>query len=255
MAHPAVKDFLRLLDGFDRSKRRCEVFADFCEAAYCAIAKRASPYADQRETLEKQYMQVVARYPNKDDVRKMPELLAIATIAIGAGGLDFMGQVAGELGALDAGLGQFFTPYDVSRLIAEMNLGDAADMIAERGFITVQEPAAGAGGMLVAAADALEAQDLSLHDVWMEAIELSRGTFHMLYLQLALRGIAGRVICGNALSNETFISAFTPAAARFVARHGHPFASQIAAEKAAEDAARKKADLIALLEQDHMPAL
>lgn len=255
MAHPAVKDFLRLLDGFDRSKRRCDVFADFCEMAYCAIAKRASPYGDQREALEQQYMQVVARYRNKDDVRKMPELLALATPVIGTGGLDFMGQVAGELGALDAGLGQFFTPYEVSHLIAAMNLGDAAEMIAARGFITIQEPAAGAGGMLVAAADALEAQGLSLNDAWMEAIELSRSTFHMLYVQLALRGIAGRVICGNALSCETFSSAFTPAAAHFVARHGHPFASQIAAAKAVEDAARKKADLIALLEHDHMPAL
>lgn len=255
MAHPAVKDFLRLLDGFDRSKRRCEVFADFCEMAYCAIAKQASPYADQRETLEKQYMQAVARYRNKDEVRKMPELLAIASTVIGTGGLDFMGQVAGELGALDAGLGQFFTPYEVSHLIAVMNLGDAASVIAEHGFITIQEPAAGAGGMLVAAADTLEAEGLSLDDAWMEAIELSRSTFYMLYVQLALRGIAGRVICGNALSCETFISAFTPAAACFVARHGHPFARQIAAEKAAEDTARKKADLIAMLEIQHMPAI
>lgn len=56
MAHPAVKDFLRLLAKRDRSKRQTEVFADFCELAYCALAKKASPCPEQRETKEAQYM-------------------------------------------------------------------------------------------------------------------------------------------------------------------------------------------------------
>ena len=210
MTQPAVKDFLRLLRKRDRSKRQTEVFADFCELAYCALAKQASPFPDQRDLLEAQYMRVVGRYRDPDDIRAMPEMLAIALTTIRAGGADFMGQVAGEIGALDAGLGQFFTPYEVSRLIAEMNLGDAHAMIADRGFITIQEPAAGAGGMLLAAADTLEARNIALSSVWMEAIELSRSTYHMLYIQLAARGIAGRVICGNALSLETHTWAYTP---------------------------------------------
>lgn len=254
MAHPAVKDFLRLLSKRDRSKRQTEVFADFCELAYCALAKKASPFPDQRDQLEAQYMQVVSRYRDPDDIRAMPEMLALALSAIRAGGTDFMGQVAAEQGALDAGLGQFFTPYEVSRLIAEMSLGDAAAMIADKGFLTLQEPAAGAGGMLLAAADTLEAQNIALTDVWMEAIELSRSTYHMLYVQMAARGIAGCVICGNSLSLETYASAYTPAAAEFVAMHCHPFARQIAQEMAAQATAQKKADLIAMLEAEHMQA-
>lgn len=254
MAHPAVNDFLRLLRKRDRSKRQTEVFADFCELAYCALAKQASPFPDQRDQLEAQYMRVVGRYRDPDDIRAMPEMLAIALTTIRAGGADFMGQIAGEIGALDAGLGQFFTPYEVSRLIAEMNLGDAAAMIADRGFITIQEPAAGAGGMLLAAADTLEAQNIALSSVWMEAIELSHSTYHMLYVQLAARGIAGRVFCGNALSLETHTWAYTPAAADFVALHGHPFAGQIAQEKSEQATAQKKANLIAMLEAEHMQA-
>lgn len=213
MAHPAVNEFVRALDKIDRSKRRTEVFADFCELAYCAFAKPACPWAVERDKLEAQYMQVVARYRDKDDIRKMPDLLTLAWRTIAAGGIDFMGQVAGEIGALDAGLGQFFTPYEVSRLMAEMTLGDAAEFIEQRGFLTVQEPAAGAGGMLLAVADVLEAKDVALRDCWMEAIELSRSTYHMLYVQLAARGIAGRVVCGNSLSHETYSWAYTPAAA------------------------------------------
>ena len=254
MAHPAVKDFVRALGEIDRTKRQTEVFADFCEMAYCALAKQASPYADQREALEAQYMQAVGRYRDKNDVRKMPAMMGLALSTIAAGGVDFMGQVAAEIGALDAGLGQFFTPYEVSRLMAEMNLGDATAAVAAKGFLTLCEPAAGAGGMMLAAADTLDRQGVDLCHVWMEGTELSRSTYHMLYVQVAARRIAGRMICGNSLSGEIYAQAFTPAAGEFVARHGHPFASQIVAEQAEVQAVEKKAALIAMLEQQHLAA-
>lgn len=70
--NPAVKEVVRLINSIDQSKFRSAVFADFCELAYCALAKNASPFAEQRDALEAQYMEVVGRYRNKDDVRKMP---------------------------------------------------------------------------------------------------------------------------------------------------------------------------------------
>ena len=101
MLAPLVSKFLKVLKDIDPSKHRTEVFSDFCELAFCVLAKAASPHANQRETLEKQYMNVVGRYRNKDDVRKMPELLAFCMETIHQGGLDFLGTVAGELGALE----------------------------------------------------------------------------------------------------------------------------------------------------------
>ena len=47
-------------------------------------------------------MACVARFRNKEDVRAMPELLAVAASALGKGGCDFFGAVAAEIGALDA---------------------------------------------------------------------------------------------------------------------------------------------------------
>lgn len=225
--NPAVKEFVRLLNDIDRSKHRSEVFADFCEMSYCALAKKASPFPDQREALEAQYMSVVGRYRDKDDVRKMPEMVGIALGEIGNGGCDFLGMVAGELEVLDAKLGQFFTPYEVSRMMAEISLPDVDEKIAEHGFITVQEPAAGAGGMLMAIADVIEGKGHSLEtSVWIEAVELSRPTFHMCYVQCAARGLAGKVICGNSLSLEVFTSAYTAAAPVFFAANGDPLTKQ-----------------------------
>lgn len=240
--NPAVKQVVKLLNDIDQSKFRSAVFSDFCEMAYCALAKNACPFPEQRDALETQYMEVVARYRNKDDVRKMPEILALTLAEIGKGGVDFLGQVAGELEVLDSKLGQFFTPYEVSRLMAEINLTDIDRMIDEQGFITVSEPAAGAGGMLMAMADVIEAKGHDLETtVWIEAVELSRPTFHMCYVQCTARGLAGKVICGNSLSFEMFTSAYTAAAPVFFKANGDPFAKQKERAKQweAEDRARK----------------
>lgn len=241
MSNPHVAQFIKAMSEIDRSKHRHEVFSDFCELAYCALAKLACPTEEGRDALEEQYMLVAKRYRNKDDVRRMPELLGLTMEALNQGGCDFLGSVAGELGALDAKLGQFFTPYHVSRLMAEINLGNAAKIIEENGFITVQEPAVGAGGMVLAVADVIEELgfDPAVH-LWVEATELSRSTYYMGFVQIHARGVAGRIICGNSLSLETFTSAFTATAPMFVAQNGHPFAKQRAEHAASAEAAKIK---------------
>ena len=241
MSNPYVSQFIKAMNEIDRSKSRREVFTDYCELAYCALAKIACPTEEGRDALEEQYMSVVKRYRDKDDVRRMPELLGLTMEALNQGGCDFLGSVAGEIGALDAKLGQFFTPYNVSRLMAEINLTNAGQIIEANGFITVQEPAVGAGGMVLAVADVIEGLgfDPALH-LWVEATELSRSTYYMGYVQIHARSVAGRVICGNSLTLETFTSAYTAAAPIFIARNGHPFAKQMAEQAASAEAAKVK---------------
>lgn len=233
-----IAAFVKRLADIDRSKRLTEVFRDFCEMAYCSLAKQACPFPDQADKLEANYMEVVARYRNKADIAIMPELMAMALIALNGGGGDFLGSVAAEIGALDSGLGQFFTPYDISRLMAEMNLTEAPEIITREGFLTLSEPAAGAGGMVLAAADVIEGKGFCpARNLWVEAVELNRATFHMAYIQISARGIAGQVICGNSLSLDVYERVYTAAAPQFLAANGHPFAKQRAAAKAQDIAA------------------
>ena len=229
-----VTAFSKALEGIDRSKRRTEVFRDFCEMASLALKKQTAHPA-RADQIEADYMACVARYRDKNDVRKMRDLLEIAVAAIAPGGRDFLGEVAGEIGALDARLGQFFTPYDTSRLIAEMTLADAGAIIRERGFITMQEPAAGAGGMVIAAADAIERLGYDPAScLWIDAIELNRGTYHMLHIQTAYRGLAAKTIQGNSLSLEIFDSALTPNALPFRLLHGLPLTQRAGERVGAE---------------------
>jgi len=218
-----VKAFIKRITALDHEKSPYDTFRDFCEMAFCAYAKTTAPSPERAQELEDRYMQIVGTYRNKDTVRAYPELLGLAANAIRQG-CDFLGSVATEMEVLNARIGQFFTPYEVARMMAMMSLEDAAALIGQNGFLTLQEPASGAGGMVLATAQTLQDNgfDPGLH-MLVNAIDVSPLCFHMTFLQLSLRGIPALVEHGNTLSGERFARAWTPATTAFWLHHGRLF--------------------------------
>src|ERR1700722_14722870 len=189
--------------------------------AVCAIRKTTLLPGPAADAIEDQYMAVVKRN-RVEDVRAMPELLAITTLAVQEGGCDFLGQVVGDLELMTGHMGQFFTPYDLSRMMAELTLDTVDEIIAEQGFVTVQEPACGAGGMIIAAADVIERKGFDIgRQLYVDAIDISPLCFRMSYLQASLRGIPATIRRGNTLTLEMFDAAHTPAFFPFYAANHH----------------------------------
>lgn len=221
-----VAAFIRLLESGGHSRSTREKFSDFLELCYCAVAKPCAPTEERADELEARYMKIVGRYhaDELDMIREVyPEMMGIMVSAVSFGGVDFLGRIAAELSALNAEQGQFFTPYEVSKAMAEISFDGFQDIIRQDGYITLSEPAAGAGGMVLAYADivALSGFDLGT-TMLVQAVDVSTTAYQMCYLQLAFRGVPAHVIRGNTLSLETFESAWTPAAVfRFLPQHGH----------------------------------
>ena len=221
----AKRDFVKLVHDLVREggRNHREVFADFLELAFCTLAKTTYPDDHPRAAeLEARYMRTV-EHRSADYIRRMPELLGVLQLGL-LEPCDFLGGVSGELGALSDGLGQFFTPFEVSRLLAEITLQSVPDIVRERGFITIDEPACGAGGMVLAAAAVLEAQGLEpeLH-MLVRATDLSVTAFQMAYVQLWLRGVPATVVHGNTLTLETFAAEATLSKMRFAQHHGEAY--------------------------------
>lgn len=217
------KQFTKAFEDLAHHRERHDVFGDFLEMAVCAIRKKTLPLGPEADAIEAQYMAVVKR--NKvEDVRAMPKLLGITALAVQEGGCDFLGQIAGDLGLITGHMGQFFTPYDVSRMIAEVTLDTVDEVIAEQGFVTLQEPACGAGGMIIAAADTLTRKGYDIgRQLYVDATDISPMCFRMSYLQASLRGIAAVIRRGNTLTLEMFEHAVTPAFFDFYACHREAF--------------------------------
>lgn len=141
---------------------------------------------------------------------------------------DFLGSIAAQIGALNSEQGQFFTPYHISRLMAEMTIGEHEPRIAEKGYMTMQEPAAGASGMILATAHVLQSRGYDPSNcLFVSAIDINSLCYWMSYLQLTMAGIPAQVYQGNSLTQEIFESAWTTLAVPFLGKHGDIFAQLV----------------------------
>jgi type I restriction-modification system DNA methylase subunit len=204
--------FIKKLEKIDRSKSNRDKFRDFMEMAYCAYAKLTAPNPERANELEERYMRVVGTYRDKDDVRKYPELLEM----VGEGvkdNRDYLGEVAGLMETLNPEQGQFFTPMSVSKALAMMTLGDLRPQVEAQSYVSIAEPAAGAGGILLAAAEVFRQQELNpnIH-MFAHAVDVSNLAYQMCFLQLSMAGVAAYVERANSLSLEHFEGAWTLAA-------------------------------------------
>lgn len=170
-----------------------------------AMLRAATMPRDQRwAELEEQYMSYVPKY-GSEGMKDMAQLYSIVTDAIEGHRTDFLGPLYMRLelaGKSDRqARGEFFTPESVAKMMAQMIVPQTIDELIEaQGYLRVQEPTCGAGGMLIWVAEAMETQgyDPRVY-MYAEGIDINRGAFNMCYLQLALLDIPARVWCGDSL--------------------------------------------------------
>ena len=99
--------------------------------------------------------------------------------------------------------------------MAKMVLGDKESLaakIAERGFVTAQEPACGSGAMVIALAHEMKAAGINYQrHLHVTAVDVDPKCVHMAYVQFSLMHIPAVIIHGNSLSLEEFGRWYTPA--------------------------------------------
>ncbi|MEM7132086.1 MAG: N-6 DNA methylase [Chloroflexota bacterium] len=209
------KDFINILEGFRYQHGIREVFSDWVEVAACAIHQE--PYHlglvirdETFDIVEAQYMEAVKKY-NKEELNAFANLLAITKMALGEGYGDFLGRTYMQLEISNDRSGEFFTPYPVSLMMARMTLADVAEQLQKKSFITVSEPASGAGGMLIALAEVLQEKGYQPSEaMFFEAVDVSKLCADMTYLQTGILGLSGMVRHGNTLTMESWSHRFTP---------------------------------------------
>lgn len=202
-----VRAFTRLFSETARYRHRYEVFRDFVTMAGIAI-QNAILKSDE---LEQEYLGIVRRY-EKVDAERMSHLLAEVVMGLDAYPCDFLGRVFMELELGSDRMGQFFTPFEVSRMMAAMMYGDAIDALSEKPFITLSEPACGAGGMVIAFAQVMLEKGLNPQkQLWVSCVDVDPVAAMMAYVQLSLLHIPAEVVVGNALTMQFSRVMRTPA--------------------------------------------
>ncbi len=198
---PHQKELVKLIEQCARRHRRHDVFRDFCELAALSISNRVDLL--QYDAREARYLEIIQRY-ERDEVECFPRMLGCLVESLEGGHKDALGNVFEALQLSDHGKGQFLTPFEVSRMMAKMMLSGAAAEIERQGFITLMEPAAGAGGMVIAAASALLDEGINYQQtLHATLIDIDALACHMSYVQMSLLHVPAIVIHGNALVPDT----------------------------------------------------
>ncbi|HEY3986714.1 N-6 DNA methylase [Cedecea sp.] len=201
------KAFITLFNQTARYHHRHKVFEDFVSCSVIALENRLC-FSEERE---RKYLRIAGSY-QKPDMNRMAQLLAHVVNGLQAGFCDFLGQAFMQLDLGDKYRGQFFTPWDVSVMMASVLLGDVKTLFKQKTFITLSEPACGAGCMVLAVADTLNQAGYALHrHLWFSATDVDPLAAGMAYIQLSLCGVAGEVVIGNSLMNERRRILYTPA--------------------------------------------
>lgn len=98
--------------------------------------------------------------------------------------------------------GQFFTPYCVCKAMSSIVAGDVDKQIEERGYISVCDPACGAGATLIATVSDMKLSKYNFQNhVLFVGQDIDRVAGMMCYIQLSLLGCAGYIYIGDTLKN------------------------------------------------------
>lgn len=207
------KAFLDAFKKLTNRHRAWDAWRDFITMFACSLSNPVDKeHYDEREAL---YLRTIRKY-NKQ------ELAAQTVLALEKNPeQDFLGSIFMSLNLGNESNGQFFTPYHVCELMAEVTMDDTVQKVEQDGYISVNDPCCGAGATLIAAIHAarkrLEKANINYQNhVLVIAQDIDMTVALMCYIQLSLLGVAGYVKIGNSLtepitdkdSNENYW--FTP---------------------------------------------
>lgn len=194
-----IKTFKNQLLSLTGRRSLWEVWRDWIEIAALTLSQAVDRRKSVWEPREQEYLRIVKRY-NKKELQVMAEMLAALTLIFEDGGpRDVLGELFQELELSSKWAGQFFTPLSVATLTAKMVLADAAAKIEEQGWITISDPAVGAGAMPLGALLALQEMGYGAQHAVFFGQDIDPKAVYMTYIQMSLMGMAGVVFCADTL--------------------------------------------------------
>jgi hypothetical protein len=211
---PEWEEFKRKFSAIARHNHRYDVFRDFVTMG--AITYHNAVFrGERRDTLEKEYLSIVKRY-TKEDTRNFCELLGCLVKILNIEPWDAIGRLYMELEVQNETAGQFFTPPELSEVMARIVHGEKFKSLATKPFITLHEPACGAGGMILAFVKCVIQQNVDpARKLWVEAWDIDRTVALMCYLQLAMWNVPAKIVVGNTLTMQVREVFYTPAHALY----------------------------------------
>lgn len=164
-----------------------QVFRDWIEVYALAIANAYEPEGTVVwNKREQQYLNTISKY-QAAEVDGFAELGGLLTLALEKDMSDILGSVYMGIETGNKATGQFFTPDNISQLVARL----MDDKVVSTDMpIKLHEPACGSSGMIIAYARTLRDKDINYQKLLdIKASDIDFACVYMSYIQLSLLGI------------------------------------------------------------------
>nr|WP_181377295.1 N-6 DNA methylase [Ochrobactrum sp. LM19]AJW29949.1 methyltransferase [Ochrobactrum sp. LM19] len=201
MQSPHIKAIVKLFETFRYKHDLYGVFSDWNQCAAIALSNAAD--LTRYEKREARYLEIVRKY-EKVELETFSTVLGEVTLALEERPQDVLGTIFHALELHNSTRGQFFTPYSICSMMARLVMGTREELqqkIEERGFICAEEPAVGAGAMVIALAEAIKEMGINYQQcLHVTAVDIDPRAVHMSYIQFTLMHIPAVVLQGNSLA-------------------------------------------------------
>ena len=200
------KEFLKTFKELTIRHRAWDVWRDFVVMTACAISNSSD--TTRYEQREDRYLKIIRQY-RKREQEMFPELVALMTLALDKNPeQDFLGSVYMELHLGNAVNGQFFTPYSICSMMADLTMQDVRERVEETGYVSLHDSCCGAGAILIAGIHAVKRELETLHPpvnfqqhILVVGQDVDEIAALMCYIQISLLGVPGYVKVGDSLSD------------------------------------------------------
>ena len=198
------KKFIKALEKLSYRHSTWKVWTDFIELTAISISNARELRNDIRLARENQYQNLFDTYTREEQALFVDMFSYVMTEYMENSAQDFLGSLYMGLDFGNGWKGQFFTPWHVAEMMANMNFSsDTESELTEKGYVSVCDPTCGSGVMLLAFANAFKTvtgEDYT-NKVLFIGQDLDPVVAKMCYIQLSIIGAAGYVKIGNALTD------------------------------------------------------
>ncbi len=192
-----LNEFLRIFDSLCVNHNRWDAWSDFVTMTAINISNTTD--SANAPTREETYRSLAAKYTSHEN-DLMAKMLAQLVCTLDENpNQDFLGKFYMDCKFGDTRAGQFFTPYNVCKMMSEMNFGSLE--FEQESFVSVNDPTCGSCAILIAFANVCKEHNIDYHQkVLFVGQDIDRIVALMGYIQLSLLGCAGYVIVGDSLA-------------------------------------------------------
>ena len=199
----AQKEIVNLMEDMVGKYSGWQIWQDFIIMSAISIANAiGGPYREERE---KEYLSHAQKYSEREIEIFAQMLSKVADAMEQNPDQDFLGELFMALDLANEWHGQFFTPYSVCRAMASISYGkDFEEKVRKNGWVSVNDPACGAGALLLAFANECRrpGHDINYQtSVLFVAQDIDFLAGMMCYIQLSLMGCPGYVVIDNTITH------------------------------------------------------